>query len=93
MACKCIYEIEAELKERYAKNKDIEEVLGAKLQNTALMFSDGGAVKQELYSPVVIEHTYKNRKGEPKTKKSKANMAYKYCPFCGVPYNEEEAKK
>jgi len=79
MACKCIYEIEAELKERYAKNKDIEEVLGA--------------VKQELYSPVVIEHTYKNRKGEPKTKKSKANMAYKYCPFCGVPYNEEEAKK
>lgn len=89
MACKCIEETKESLKKHYAAKTDIEKVTDVSLENTALMFNSGPSTV-ELYSPVKIEYDYENKKGEIKHKKEKANMGYKYCPFCGKPYVESE---
>lgn len=89
MACECIKEVKESLKKRYAAKEDIEKVTDVSLENTALMFGSGPSTV-ELYSEVKIEFDYKNKKGELKHKKEKANMSYKYCPFCGKSYVESE---
>ncbi|KAI3349054.1 hypothetical protein [Clostridium botulinum] len=89
MTCECIGEVKQELEKRYSEKGEIEAVTSVSLENTALMFR-GSKAKIELYSPVKIEFDYKNKKGDIKHKKEKANMGYRYCPFCGKCYEESE---
>lgn len=86
--CNCIKEIKEDIKKKYEAKEEIEEVTSISIENTALMFNNNAPSTVELYSPMKIEYDYKNAKGQTKHKKEKANMSYKYCPFCGKAYSE-----
>lgn len=85
--CNCMESIKKQVEEKFQEREDIEKVNKVSLENTALMFTEGGCQSQ-FYSPMVIEYDYKNKKGEIKHKKEKANMGYTYCPFCGKKYEK-----
>ncbi|AIY82215.1 hypothetical protein U728_3768 (plasmid) [Clostridium botulinum 202F] len=85
--CDCIESVKKGIEEKFQKREDIEKVNKVSLENAALMFTEAGCQSQ-LYSLMVIEYDYKNRKGEIKHKKEKVNMCYAYCPFCGKKYEK-----
>lgn len=86
--CNCIKEVKESLKTKYEAREEIKEITDISIENTALMFNENEPSTVELYSPLKIEYDYKNSKGITKHKKEKANMSYKYCPFCGEPYKK-----
>ena len=85
--CNCLESVRDELKQNYEEREDIEKVDIVSIENTAVIFTEGSC-QMQVYSPVKVEYDYKNKKGEIKHKKEKANMAYVYCPFCGKKYGK-----
>jgi formate dehydrogenase maturation protein FdhE len=84
--CNCINEVESKIKEHYQEQENIENVTKSNIDNVALMFTPNGGNQFQLYSQVNVEYDYTNKKGQIKHKKVKVNASYKYCPFCGKPY-------
>lgn len=89
MACNCIKEIENRFKEHLSeKNEEYKDknITSVDIENTCFMINGGG---RRLYSPMIIQYEYTNKKGDVKLKKKKVDITYTHCPFCGKKYDEE----
>lgn len=83
MNCDCSDDIEAKLKERLVTQKPDSTDHKVKLLGYGFGITDSGVVinsfmEYEAYSLDPI------KKGGHKPKKSKGNMLFSFCPFCGV---------
>lgn len=85
--CDCIKRIEKQLNEKMNEKYNSDEyecVEPVKLDSQALMFPKNKPSYYALYS----EAEGKVRKGKCNRKFS-VNMSFKYCPFCGEPYEKK----
>lgn len=84
--CNCIKDIENKVKQHYQEKETIEEVTSVSLESVAFMLD---SCQTQMYSPMVVEYDYRNKKQVLKHKKEKVNMSYSYCPFCGLKYKKD----
>jgi NMD protein affecting ribosome stability and mRNA decay len=85
MACNCIKEVQDSLKNKLSKDKEYEDKdLKVNITNVCWLF-DGG---ERLYSEVEVSYPWVTKTGKDRIKKSKVNVNYSYCPFCGKKLKE-----
>lgn len=87
--CDCVKQLEERLLERFKENhNDYEQEPKVIIENKTLMLV-GKKSYTSLTSQGRFEYVRKTRTGHLSRKKEKFNIAYKYCPFCGQPYEGE----
>ena len=80
--CDCKKDIEAKLLERFVEQTPAAEGHKVKLQGYGLIF--GAAASERAYMPIEATASHLLKKGGMKSKTTKQNMFFNFCPFCGV---------
>ena len=91
MMCDCQRKTEERLLERFKQQCPEAKNHTATLTGYAVVFEGNSAITKGCM-PVELSATYQLKNGGFKDKKTKANMIFNYCPFCGKKYENEGAK-
>lgn len=86
--CNCRTEIEKRLTEKFAQDEPEAREHKARLTGYALLF--GETLKEKGAMPIELTAIFPLKKGGEKEKKSKSNMIFTYCPFCGEKYDNTD---
>lgn len=78
--CNCIAEIDARVKERYGSDAYLETVY---MMNTSTGKSLG-----ERPKPLLLRYPKLKVDGTPSERFMKANIYFRFCPFCGLSYDD-----
>lgn len=82
MACTCISELTAQVKERYGPDAYLETVFTINMSS--------GESFGEKPKPLALRYPKTKADGTPSERYAKANIYFSFCPFCGKPYDEPE---
>ena len=85
--CDCQSKTEARLLERFKQQNPEAKSHTATLTGYALIL-EGNHLITKGCMPAELSASYPLKKGGLKDKKTKTNMIFNYCPFCGEKYNE-----
>lgn len=79
MSCKCIDNLEKALTDKHGE-----------IEFTNLAYTINIKTGKETVKPPCIEYNFHPLKkdGTYSKKKSKGGITYRYCPICGMPYEE-----
>lgn len=83
--CACQSDIEARLLKRFVEQSPEATAHNATLMGYALIYNDNGLVSKGCM-PIEFTAVHPLKKGGSKSKTSKQNMIFSFCPFCGVKY-------
>lgn len=84
--CDCREDIEAKLLARFIEQNPEARAHEARLNGYAMVFADGGAMKERGRMEIETTAVFPLKKGGEKAKTTKGSMIFGYCPFCGEKY-------
>lgn len=85
MICECKENIEAKLLERFKEQSPEATEHSLELQGYGI-YMTADRLECKPYMPIEAQALYPLKKGGTKLKKTKQNMVFNYCPFCGLKY-------
>lgn len=87
--CNCINEVLKKMEEHFKEsNPNVEHAYGY-LLGEAVMISKEGKTSTQLSTTAEFVYQKQAKSGRIMNKRCKYNIAFKYCPFCGKPYNQD----
>ena len=90
MTCECRWNIEEQLLAQF--KADAPEASKHKSLLTGyVMICDKKGLNEKGCMGIELTALYPLKKGDTKIRKSKQNMIFTYCPFCGKKYDNEQS--
>jgi hypothetical protein len=87
--CDCRKEIEGKLLERFKEQAPEAKGHSLTLKGYALIFGD--TLKEKGFMELETEAEFPTKKGGIRKKKTRQNLIFTFCPFCGERYELKEA--
>ncbi len=80
--CDCISELDARVKDHYGSDAYLETVHTMNMKTFELL--------GEKPKPLVIRYPIKKKDGTFSERYAKANIYFRFCPFCSASYDDPE---